>query len=129
MTFAAMGSSSPLLPPEPRPGPLLVSRGGSILDSAWVDSTRHGTGSDDSRFFFMGTPILDPAARRPIPYLDSSWQYLAMVVTKQSARRMLLHLDDGRRVPPEPDEVFLLEADGHETEVRARGTRRVRSVR
>ena len=36
---------------------------------------------------------------------------------------MLLHLGDGRRVPVEPDEVFLLEADGDETVVRTRGRR------
>ena len=45
------------------------------------------------------------------------------------ARRVLLHLSDGRRVPLEPDEIFLLEADGDETEVRTRGRRRLRDVR
>jgi len=45
------------------------------------------------------------------------------------ARRVLLHLDDSRRVPLEPDEVFLLEARGDETEVRTRGRRRLRDVR
>jgi DNA-binding LytR/AlgR family response regulator len=32
-------------------------------------------------------------------------------------------------VPIEPDEIFLLEADGDETEVRTRGRRRLRDVR
>jgi DNA-binding LytR/AlgR family response regulator len=41
---------------------------------------------------------------------------------------VLLHLD-GRRVPLEPDEIFLLEADGDETEIRTRGRRRLRDVR
>jgi len=36
------------------------------------------------------------------------------------SRRVLLHLDDGRRVPVEPEEVFFLEAAGDETEVRTR---------
>ena len=45
------------------------------------------------------------------------------------ARRILLHLHDGRRVPLEPDEVFLLTADGDETQVRTRGRRRLRDVR
>jgi DNA-binding LytR/AlgR family response regulator len=44
-------------------------------------------------------------------------------------RRVLLHLDDGRRVPLEPDEIFLLEARGDETELRTRGRRRLRDVR
>jgi len=35
MTLAAIGSSSPLLPPNTPPGPFLVSRPGSVLDSAW----------------------------------------------------------------------------------------------
>ena len=43
--------------------------------------------------------------------------------------RVLLHLDDGRRVPVEPAEVFFLEAAGDETEVRTRGRRRLRDVR
>lgn len=46
-----------------------------------------------------------------------------------TTRRVLLHLDDGRRVPVEPDEVFFLEADGDETEVRTRGRRRLRDIR
>jgi DNA-binding LytR/AlgR family response regulator len=49
--------------------------------------------------------------------------------SEERARRVLLHLADGRRVPLEPDEVFLLEADGDETEVRTRGRRRLRDVR
>jgi len=47
----------------------------------------------------------------------------------RTARRVLLHLEDGRRVPVEPDEVFYLEAHGDETEVRTRGRRRLRDVR
>jgi len=47
----------------------------------------------------------------------------------RTARRVLLHLHDGRRVPIEPGEVFLLEADGDETRIRTRGRRRVRDVR
>ena len=43
--------------------------------------------------------------------------------------RVLLHLDDARRVPVEPEEVFLLLAVGDETEVRTRGRRRLRDVR
>ena len=46
-----------------------------------------------------------------------------------TARRVLLHLQDGRRVPVEPDEVFYLEADGDETAVRTRGRRKLRDVR
>jgi hypothetical protein len=42
---------------------------------------------------------------------------------------VLLHLEPGRRVPVEPDEVFLLEADGDETRVRTRGRRRLRDIR
>lgn len=42
---------------------------------------------------------------------------------------MLLHLDGGRRVPVEPDEVFFLEAAGDETRVRTRGRRHLRDVR
>ena len=43
--------------------------------------------------------------------------------------RVLLHLDAGRRVPIEPEEVFLLHAVGDETEIRTRGRRRLRDVR
>ena len=43
--------------------------------------------------------------------------------------RVLLHLNDGRRVPVEPEEVFFLHAVGDETEVRTRGRRRLRDVR
>ena len=43
--------------------------------------------------------------------------------------RILLHLDDGRRVPIEPGEIFLLYAVGDETELRTRGRRRLRDVR
>ena len=46
-----------------------------------------------------------------------------------AARRVLLHLDDGRRVPLDPAEIFLLEAEGDETVVRTRGRRRLRDVR
>ena len=40
-----------------------------------------------------------------------------------------MHLADGRRVPVEPDEVFLLQSVGDETELRTRGRRRLRDVR
>ena len=46
-----------------------------------------------------------------------------------ATRRVLLHLDDGSRVPLEPPEVFFLEAIGDETAVRTRGSRRLRDVR
>jgi DNA-binding LytR/AlgR family response regulator len=46
-----------------------------------------------------------------------------------NARRVLLHLEDGRRVPLDPAEIFLFEADGDETVVRTRGRRRLRDVR
>ena len=42
---------------------------------------------------------------------------------------MLLHLEPELTVPVEPDEVFLLEADGDETRVRTRGRRRLRDIR
>ena len=45
------------------------------------------------------------------------------------ARRILVHLEDGRRVPLEPDEVFFLQADGDCTVVRTRGRRKLRDVR
>jgi DNA-binding LytR/AlgR family response regulator len=38
-----------------------------------------------------------------------------------TARRVLLHLEEGRRVPVDPSEVLFLEADGDRTEVRTRG--------
>jgi DNA-binding LytR/AlgR family response regulator len=47
----------------------------------------------------------------------------------RSARRLLLHLTDGSRVPLDPAEIFLLEAAGDETVVRTRGRRRLRDVR
>jgi DNA-binding LytR/AlgR family response regulator len=47
----------------------------------------------------------------------------------KTTRRVLLHLQDGRRVPLEPEEIFLLEARGDETELRTRGRRRLRDVR
>ena len=43
--------------------------------------------------------------------------------------RVLIHLDDGSRVPLGPQEVFFLEAAGNETDVRTRGSRRLRDVR
>jgi DNA-binding LytR/AlgR family response regulator len=46
-----------------------------------------------------------------------------------AARRVLLHLDDGSRVPLDPAEIFLLEAEGDETAVRTRGRRPLRDVR
>ena len=49
--------------------------------------------------------------------------------SNRPARRVLLHLRDGRRVPIEPGEVFLLEAVGDETRIRTRGKRRLRDVR
>lgn len=50
-----------------------------------------------------------------LPYSDGSCHHRTMIT---HARRILLHLEDGRRVPIEPDEVFLLEADGDRTTVR-----------
>ena len=52
-----------------------------------------------------------------------------MGLSTRTARRVLLHLQDGRRVPLEPEEIFLLEARGDETELRTRGRRRLRDVR
>jgi len=52
-----------------------------------------------------------------------------MTLPAERARRVLVHLDDGRRVPLEPEEIFLLEAHGDETELRTRGRRRLRDVR
>jgi DNA-binding LytR/AlgR family response regulator len=52
-----------------------------------------------------------------------------MAEEKRAARRGLLHLTDGRRIPVEAEEVFLLEAKGDETLVRTRGRRRSRDVR
>jgi len=49
--------------------------------------------------------------------------------TTTSARRVLLHLEEGRRVPVDPSEVFFLEADGDRTEVRTRGKKRLRDLR
>jgi hypothetical protein len=46
-----------------------------------------------------------------------------------AARRLLLHLDDGRRVPLDPAEIFLLAAKGDETVVRTSGRRPLRDVR
>jgi two-component system LytT family response regulator len=43
--------------------------------------------------------------------------------------RVLLHLDDGRRVPVEIDEVFFLEADKGNTLVRIRNADRMTDVR
>jgi len=42
---------------------------------------------------------------------------------------VLLHTASSRRIPIDPEEVFLLEAHGDETEVRTRGRRRLRDVR
>jgi DNA-binding LytR/AlgR family response regulator len=61
--------------------------------------------------------------------VDISWQDAAMSDAAGTARRVLLHLQDGRRIPVEPDEVFYLEADGDETAVRTRGRRKLRDVR
>ncbi len=43
--------------------------------------------------------------------------------------RVLLHLEDGRRVPVEPDEVFFLEAEEGNTLVRTRSAERLIDVR
>ena len=53
----------------------------------------------------------------------------AMTGQAGTARRVLLHVADGRRIPVETAEVFLLEADGDETLVRTAGRRRLRDVR
>jgi len=37
--------------------------------------------------------------------------------------RILLHLQDGRRIPVDPQEIYLLEAEGGETLVRIMGAR------
>ena len=52
-----------------------------------------------------------------------------MPKNKGVARRALLHLGEGHRVPVEPEEVFLVEADGTDTLVRTRGRRKLRDVR
>lgn len=64
--------------------------------------------------------------RHVIPYSDTKGYDFDM---STSGRRVLLHLADGRRVPVEADEVFLLDAVDDETEVRTRGRRRLRDVR
>lgn len=43
--------------------------------------------------------------------------------------RILLHLTDGRRVPVDPDEIYLLETAEGDTAVRLRSRRRLRDVR
>jgi DNA-binding LytR/AlgR family response regulator len=43
--------------------------------------------------------------------------------------RILLHLADGRRTPVDPQEIYLLEADGGETLVRTRHARALTDVR
>ncbi len=43
--------------------------------------------------------------------------------------RILLHLPDGRRIPVDPREIYLVEADGGETLVRARHARTLTDVR
>ena len=63
---------------------------------------------------------------RTIPGVDGKLYYSDM---KSVARRVLIHVAGGRRIPIEPDEVFLLEAVGDETDVRTRGARRLRDVR
>ncbi len=42
---------------------------------------------------------------------------------------MLLHLSASRRVVVEPDDVYLLEAAGHDTIVRKRGRKTIRDIR
>lgn len=54
---------------------------------------------------------------------------MAECATMTRSKRVLLHLADGSRVPLEPEEVFFLQAAGDETEVRTRGSRRLRDVR
>ena len=63
---------------------------------------------------------------RAIPRVDGKLYYSDM---KSVARRVLIHVAGGRRIPIEPDEVFLLEAMGDETNVRTRGARKLRDVR
>lgn len=46
-----------------------------------------------------------------------------------ASHRVLLHLENGRRVPIDLAEVFFLEAGGDQTEVRTRGRRRLRDLR
>ncbi len=43
--------------------------------------------------------------------------------------RILLHLQDGRRVPVDPQEIYLLEAEGGETLVRTRHAQPLTDVR
>ena len=43
--------------------------------------------------------------------------------------RILLHLQDGRRIPVDPQEIFLVEAEGGETLVRTRHARTLTDVR
>ena len=54
------------------------------------------------------------------------WQDPAVM---NRSTRVLLHLNDGRRVPVEPEEVFYLQAVGDTTEIRTRGRRRLSDVR
>jgi DNA-binding LytR/AlgR family response regulator len=44
-------------------------------------------------------------------------------------RRVLLHLDQFRRVPVDPQKIYYLEADGNDTLVRTAASRRRRDVR
>ena len=64
-----------------------------------------------------------------IPFLSYSDDSCEDGAMNTHARRILLHLTDGRRVPMEPDEVFLLEADGDRTIVRTRGRRKLTDLR
>jgi DNA-binding LytR/AlgR family response regulator len=43
--------------------------------------------------------------------------------------RILLHLQDGRRIPVDPQEIYLLEAEGGETLVRTRHAKPLTDVR
>ena len=43
--------------------------------------------------------------------------------------RILLHLQDGRRIPVDPQEIYLLEAEGGETLVRTRHAQPLTDVR
>ena len=43
--------------------------------------------------------------------------------------RILLHLQDGRRIPVDPHEIYLLEAEGGETLVRTRHAQTLTELR
>jgi len=80
----------------------------------------------------------NPARCPFIPWEDSSyplgtrsfpiWTVHGIICQMTATTRVLIHLPDSR-IPLEPEEVFFLEAIGDETEVRTRGSRRLRDVR